>query len=189
MPALDDATLLAQVANGDQEAFQSLYEAYFSHLWRYVWYQVGEDAGRTEELVQEIVLAIWQSAPRYRGESKVSTWIFRIAHHLVFNAQRNLRRHGGQAETLDDEEHEHDLAEPSFEEDAVNRMTLITAIKLLSPKYQAIVEFFFIQGFSLEEVAQILGVPLGTVKSRIQATRRALQRALDPSPPRGEARS
>lgn len=189
MPTLDDTALLARIAHGDQEAFHALYEAYYPRLWRYVWYQVTGDVGRTEEMVQEIVLAIWRAAPRYRGEARVATWIFRIAHHLVSNAQRDQRRRGGQAESLDDDEREHDLAEPSFEDGAVNRMTLIAAIELLSPKHQAIVDLFFIQGFSLEEVAQILSVPLGTVKSRIQATRRALRRALETSPPGEGARS
>lgn len=77
----------------------------------------------------------------------------------------------------------------SAEDEVVPRLTLTEALGAMSPKHREALELVYLQGFSLEEVAQILGIPLGTVKSRINAARQTLFRALDLADTREEKRS
>jgi RNA polymerase sigma-70 factor, ECF subfamily len=179
----NESDLIALIATGDQVAFQTLYAAYAPRLWHYVWHQLDGNAPWTEEIVQDIFLLIWRSAGGFRREAKVGTWIFQIAHNVVSNARRNR---GRQAEGRlmmvpnysniagDDRE----PASVSFEEATVNRLLLAEALDTLSVKQQAVIDLIFLQGFTLEEVAQILAVPLGTVKSRVIGARRALRKHL-----------
>lgn len=177
----DERELVALIATGDEAAFQALYAAYYTRIWRYVWYQLDGQPGVVEDVLQDIFFAVWRAAARFRGDAKVSTWIFQIAHHVVSSA-RHKHRHDEYASTLPEEaDGGADDAEThngSFEDAAVDRLLLVDAIDRLSAKHQAVIYLIFVQGFSLEETAHILGVPHNTVKSRILAARRALHRQL-----------
>ena len=112
----DDCALLQRVAQDDQAAFQELYAAYYTRLWRYVWYQLDGNAHWVEEVLQNIFMAIWRSSGSFRGNAKVATWIFQIAHNLVLNARRDhSRRTEGHltfaSEQLDEEPEERDWQE------------------------------------------------------------------------------
>jgi RNA polymerase sigma-70 factor (ECF subfamily) len=179
----NESDLIALIATGDQAAFQTLYVTYAPGLWHYVWHQLDGNAPWAEEIIQDIFLAIWRSAGGFRREAKVGTWIFQIAHNFVSNARRNQ---GRQAEgrlmivpsRSDTEENDPAIASTSFEEATVNRLLLAEALDTLSVKHQAVIDLIFIQGFTMEEVAQILAVPIGTVKSRVIGARRALLKQL-----------
>jgi len=179
----DDSALLHRIAKGDQAAFQMIYAAYYPRLWRYAWYQLNGDAVWIEEVLQEIFLAIWRSAGKFRGTASVAAWIYQITHHLVSNARRDqARRAEGHVvsiavpdDTVVDERTWHTS---SFEEATLNRLEIIDAIDTLSPKHHAVIDLVFIQGFTLDEVAHILDVPLGTVKSRLINARLALRKAM-----------
>jgi RNA polymerase sigma-70 factor, ECF subfamily len=179
----DDCALLHRIAKGDQAAFQMIYSAYYPRLWRYAWYQLDGNVVWIEEVLQEIFLAIWRSAGKFRGKASAAAWIFQIAHHLVSNARRDhARRAEGHVASVggasDDGNDERIWHSPSFEEATINRLMIIDAIDMLSPKHQAVIDLVFIQGFTLDEVAHILDVPLGTVKSRIINARLALRKAM-----------
>ncbi len=179
----DDRALIAAIAEGDQAAFQELYAAYYKRLWRYVWYQLGGNVSRTEEVLQDIFFAIWRSAGRFRGDAKVATWIFQIAHNKLSTTRHALGRSLDEkaawlTEGMDDDMDENEMREASFEDASVNRLALVDAIERLSAKHQAVIYLVFVQGFALDEVASILGVPPNTVKSRIISARRALLKQL-----------
>jgi len=179
----DDCALLHRIAKGDQTAFQMIYAAYYPRLWRYAWYQLNGNTIWIEEVLQEIFLAIWRSAGTFRGNASAAAWIFQIAHHLVSNARRDqARRAEGYIASMvvssGDGNDEHAWHTPSFEEATINRLAIIDAIDKLSPKHQAVIDLVFIQGFTLDEVAHILDVPLGTVKSRVINARLALRKAM-----------
>lgn len=190
----DDQLLLAQIATGDEEALHHLYLAYRPRLRRYLWHQLGGDPNAVEEALQDVFLAVWRSAGGYRGEARVSTWLYQIAHYVVLAARRRLARHHDtlRLDTPDDE----DAAAPdcttaaydACDDTVLNRLALGDALACLSPKHREILALVFQHGFSLEEVAQILDVPAGTVKSRVSYARKALLRELSITSPAEELR-
>jgi RNA polymerase sigma-70 factor, ECF subfamily len=162
---------LHQIAAGDQEALAQMRRAFYPRLWRYLWVQLDGNASWIEEVLQDVFLAIWQSAHTFKGEARfVATWIFRIAHHHAANARRaQSRRHEGYATLLQEE-----TATMTIEDAVMQRMALAEAIQHLSPKHQEVLYLVFYQGFMLDEVAHILNIPTGTVKSRLSYARSAL---------------
>jgi RNA polymerase sigma factor (sigma-70 family) len=165
-----DRAHLARIANGDQDALRRLYEAYHPRLWRYLWFALAGDEALVEEVIQDCFLAVWQSAASFRGTAKVATWLFQIAHNRAVNARRK------QGRTLDIPfATEDDLpGDDAFEEAVINRVVLAQAIGRLAPMHQEVLHLFFYRGFTLTEIATILQIPVGTVKSRLNHARRAL---------------
>src|SRR5688572_33308913 len=90
MPSQDDLSLLRRVAARDRVAFEALYRAYHPRLFSYL-LRVTRSADVVEELLSEIMLAVWTGAPRFAGRSRPSTWIFGIGHHQTMKALRRLR--------------------------------------------------------------------------------------------------
>jgi RNA polymerase sigma-70 factor, ECF subfamily len=175
----DERTLLAGIAAGDSDALQRLYALYRARLWSYLYHQLGTDSGWTEELTQDVFLAVWKSASGYRGDARVATWIFRIAHNLAANARRDQTRRiqGEPLEAADTGDAAAcDLPSVRSAEDVVlDRLTLGQALEALSPSHREVLDLAFAQGFTASDIAHILGIPIGTVKSRISYARRALQ--------------
>ncbi len=170
--APDDQTLLTRIARGDQDALDLLYARHRPRLWRYAWQQMDRNSSWAEEVVQDTFLAIWTAARGYRGDASVATWIFRIAHHQT---QKAWRAQGRQVHEVAIDEESALLAPiESHEAAVVARLALDEALTQLSTKHRAVLELLFFHGFSLDEVALILDIPVGTVKSRLSYARRAL---------------
>ena len=185
--------LLVRIASGDQDAMQRLYVTYYQRLWSYLWRQLDRDPGWTEEILQDTFLAVWRSATSYRGEARVGTWLFRIAHNLAANARRAKGRRL-QGQSLDGASEPDALGEAgdiseahSTEEIVLDRIMLAQALGRLSPNHREVLDLAFHQGFGADEIAMILGIPVGTVKSRMSYARRALQQQLAESHPAEEA--
>ncbi|PWT72051.1 MAG: hypothetical protein C5B60_10035 [Chloroflexi bacterium] len=174
----DDHALLARISAGDEEALKHLYAAYRQRLWRYVWQQVGGDAELAEEVLQDVFLAIWDGARSFQHRAAISTWIFRIAHHVAANAVRSRVHHPAgaslQESLVTDATTYLPGAQPSPEDQVVERMLLTEAIERLAPKHRQVLELIFYHGFTCEEAGQILDAPTGTIKSRLSYARKAL---------------
>jgi RNA polymerase sigma-70 factor, ECF subfamily len=181
---VDEQLLVARIAAGDDEALRKLYGLYRPRLRRYLWYQLDGDFQAVEEALQDVFLAVWRTAGAYRGEARAATWIYQIAHYHVLRAQRSRHLHDGLfagdvPNRPDDGGAPSERLSIASHEDAVlDRLALAEAFHQLSVKHRAVLDLVFQHGFSLEETAQVLDVPLGTVKSRISYARRSLQRAL-----------
>lgn len=180
MTTPDPTLLLRRVAGGDEEALRQLYVECHPRLWRYLWHQLDGDAHAVEEALQDTFLAVWRSAGAYRGEAKVTTWIFQIAYYVALRTREAAARRGrGSIESEPDPSDEAAVPLAASPEDVVlGRLALDEALHQLSTKHRSVLHLIFQQGFTLEEVAHILDVPLGTVKSRVSYARRALQSAL-----------
>lgn len=184
----DDRLLISRIARRDASALEQLYALYRPRLWRYLLQQLDGDSGAVEDTLQEVFLAVWRAAGEFRGEAKVTTWIFRIAHYQMAQRQRSsARRPEGHLVVLarpdDDDEGRSDdtraeFAQASHEEAVLDRLVLVAAFGRLPAKHREALELVYQQGFTHEEVAHVLDVPIGTVKSRISNARRALQREL-----------
>src|SRR5512143_294699 len=97
--------LLRQVAAGDEAAFAELYDLYAPPVYNYLLRLVNEGAV-AEEILQEVFLAMWQGAPRFREEAKVKTWLLRIAHHQAVSWLRRSRNTLWSNDELEADEHE-----------------------------------------------------------------------------------
>jgi RNA polymerase sigma-70 factor (ECF subfamily) len=195
--AADDRALLARIAQGDQDALARLYARYRPRLWRYLWQRLDGQAGWAGEAVQDCFVAAWNTAPTFRGEAQVATWLFRIAHHTAQRAWRDRQRHGGppiertlpMVDLPDAAEAMPALDSP--EDAIITRLIVTDALADLSAKHREALELVFLHGFTQEEAAAILEVPLGTIKSRLSYARRAMQRSLiaaqDPEEARHDA--
>lgn len=178
-----DAEVLRRIAEGNEDALHQLYLAYRPRLRRYLWHQLGGNEAAVEDVLQETFVAIWQSAPTFRGDARVLTWVFQIAHHRLAHLRRDLARRPEGHLWVERDDGEDGAREPiapdaPVEDVVVDAMLLAEALERLSAKHREVLELVFLQGFSLGETAAVLGVPEGTVKSRVSYARRALAEAL-----------
>ena len=169
-----DIELLRQVAAGDEAAFAELYDSYSPLVYNYLLRLLNEPAV-SEEILQEVFLAMWRGAPHFREEAKVKTWLLRIAHHQAVSWLRRDRTALWPAEEIesgDDDLIEDHLAR-SWQIDQV-RM----ALTRLTPKHRAVVELTFVHGLSYAEIADVMNCPIGTVKSRMSYALRRMNELL-----------
>lgn len=172
-PATDMA-LVQAIARGDEEALARLYERYAGLLFNYLLALV-DDRQTAEDLLQEVFLAVWQGARRFRGRSTVRTWVYRIAHHRAIDHLRRRRPQVSVDEVTLVADHDPEaMVEQSRRAEAVRR-----ALATLSPTHRAVVELTFVHGLSYREIADVLGCPPGTVKSRMSHALRYLKAALN----------
>jgi RNA polymerase sigma-70 factor (ECF subfamily) len=174
-PLSPDVELLRQVASGDASAFDELYVLYGAAVYNYLLRLVNEPA-IAEELLQEVFLAVWQGADRFRAEAKVKTWLLRIAHHKAVSW---LRRHrpasslDEAAEVASGDDHIDDRLAQAWQADRVR-----AALTELSPRHRAVIELAFVHDLPYAEIARIVDCPVGTVKSRMSYALRHLTAVL-----------
>lgn len=165
----DDAHLLERVGTGDENAFSQLYDQFADRVFRYA-FTLLRDSHLAEEVTQETMLAVWNGAKTYSGRARVSTWIFGIARHQAYRLLKQEMRSRRHTE------------EPAFVPDpaaTVNREEAVWAALSSLPEPQREVVFLtFYEGLSYPEIATLLGVPEGTVKSRMFHARRKLAEVL-----------
>jgi RNA polymerase sigma-70 factor (ECF subfamily) len=167
-PTLDssDAELLARVAEGDREAFELLYRRYVRPLFGLALRRLG-DRGHAEDAVQEAFAAIWRSASTYRPErGAAGGWLYTVARNAIVD---RLRRNGLATdaelpELVSREPGPSEKAEDSYVSWRVHR-----ALEELQPREREVIELAYWSGMSQSEVADYLGLPLGTVKTRTRS--------------------
>jgi RNA polymerase sigma-70 factor (ECF subfamily) len=171
-----DEILLAKVASRDQAAFEVLFRAYQKRLFCYL-VGIVRDAAVAEELACETMTDVWRNADTFQGRSRVSTWIFRIASN---KAKTFMRR--PQLQEADPEMTAR-LEDPApGPADEIIRQELASsvraALELLTPEHRQVVELTFMHGFSYQEIGQIVGCPVNTVKTRMFYAKRRLREVL-----------
>lgn len=160
-----EIALLGRIADGDRRAFEDLYAIYAKRVFRYMIRMVRDEA-RAEELTNDVLVDVWKGAARFEGRSKPSTWIFGIAHHKALNAFR-----GRKLDTTELDERT-PVADPAEGPDAhLDRRSLAGKVKealaALSAEHREVVELTFFHGLSYPEIAEAVGIPTGTVKTRM----------------------
>jgi RNA polymerase sigma-70 factor (ECF subfamily) len=176
----EDAQTLRRIAAGDRQALTALYLRHRVPLYRYL-LQLTPDHGLAEELLQDTLVAVWKSARTFEGRSSPRTWLFGVARRQAHNTLRQ------RALPLTD------LAEvellpattPEPEDAALaaaDRAELAGALRALPAMFREVLVLVFLQEFSYAETAQVLGVPVGTVKSRLNHAKRALRAVLESGP-------
>lgn len=173
------ADLLHRVAHArDVEAFRQLFQAYAPRVKSYMMRQ-GSDPNVAEELTQDTLLMVWRKAALYSGEKgSATTWIFTIARNLRID---RLRREvnwqplpeGSENEASDDPSPDDELAERE------RRERVRAALKELPQDQSEVVTLSYIEGLSHSEIAERLGLPLGTVKSRMRLAYAKIREAVE----------
>ena len=176
-PVVDDRQLLKDIAGGDRQALSELYTRYQRPLFNYL-LQLTPDYGLAEELLQDTLVAVWKSACNFEERSSVQTWLIGIARRQAHNTLRQRK-----PSLVDESELEGIAATEPEPEDftlaTVARDELVAAFKQLAPVHREVLALIFVQELAYAEAATILGVPVGTVKSRLSNARRALRSLLD----------
>lgn len=177
--AAEDRALMARIAAGDREALADLYERHGRPLLAYL-RALSPDRGQAEELAQDTLLAVWHGAHTFQGRSSLRTWLLGVARRQAHNT---LRR-GGRVSPSVGEAALLPLADsdPLPEDVAIARATrdeIDAALAQLSPLHREVLVLTFFHDLAYQEVAQVLDVPLGTVKSRLNHAKRALRDRLE----------
>jgi RNA polymerase sigma-70 factor, ECF subfamily len=179
---LSDEALVALVARGDEDALAELYDR-VSRVAYGLALRVLRDERHAEDAVQEAFLQVWRSAATFRAErAKASTWILTLVHRRAVDLVRREERR--QADLLTDDTAAAAQAPEQTEEAAwlrFERERVQTALKQLPDVQREALELAYYGGFSQSELADRLGVPLGTIKSRMFAGLARLRELLDDS--------
>jgi len=176
-PGVDEQTLIERIARQDRVAFETLYRGYFPRLTRFVERMIRRPQ-LVEEVVNDTLLVVWRKAASYNGQSKVSTWIFSIAYRTALKALGRVRD-----PVEADEAASAVPAAAEGEPDQLlmrvqDRRILDQALKLLSAEHRAVVELTYFHEYACREIAQIVGCPTETVKTRLFYARRRLRTLL-----------
>ena len=176
MQSTSDEVLIGRIANGDRLAMQVLYARYHVRVFRFV-VRLVRDEATAEDLISEVFLDVWRQAGRFEGRSAVSTWMLAIAR---FKALSALRRQPEQelddrtAEAIEDTADDPHTALEKKDKGAILRKCLTG----LSAEHREIIDLVYYHEKSVEEVAEIVGIPENTVKTRMFYARKRLAELL-----------
>jgi len=180
-----DAALLERIAREDRRAVAELYARHQRPLFRYLC-QLTPDHGLAEEILQDTIVAVWQGAAGFEGRSSVRTWLFAIARRQAHNVLRRRGQPSGDEDGLGALED----SDPGPEElvlrqsDAEDLQRAIAGLPLI---HREVLVLNFVNGLRYDEMAAVLGVPEGTVKSRLSNAKRALRRLIREAHPGGRS--
>lgn len=183
-----DEQLLRQFVDGDAEAFERLVRRFERPLFNFILRSV-RDPDRAEELLQEVFLKVVQRASEFQGSSKVSTWVYTIARNLCIDTSRKMvfRRHRSlDAPTGDDPDGPSMLDRVAADGPTADREVIGTdlkaritqAVEELPEEQREVFLMRELHDMAFKEIAEIVGVPENTVKSRMRYALERLQRAL-----------
>lgn len=173
MQSDSDQDLILRVAKGDRLAFRTLYARHNVRVFRFILRFI-KDEGRAEDLIGEVFLDVWRQADRFEGRSSVSTWILGMAR---FKALSSLRK--TTEEELDEEQAGAIADEADTPETVAQKLDKAKALRRcidrLSSEHREIIDLVYYQEKSISEVAEIVGIPENTVKTRMFYARKRLQ--------------
>ena len=178
---MTEQELVRAAGRGDSAAFEQLVRLYENKVYHLALRMCAspEDAN---DVAQEAFLAAWKGLPSFRGESGFSTWLYRLTSNAAIDHLRRNKKQKGDL-SLDDEELSLDAVDPGPRpQDAAEKSELKEAVaaglRQLSDDHRQVLVLREIQELSYEEIAGMLGLDLGTVKSRISRARNALRKIL-----------
>jgi len=186
---VDISELVHRAKEGDDEAFGMLVEQYQDKIYGYV-SRMLHDPEEAEDVAQEVFIRAYQNLAGFREAASFPTWLYRIATNLAIDAARSRKSRWGETVSLD-EPAETDAGEISRQLPGDRRGTVsqvesshlqqivAEAIAQLSAKLRTVIMLYDIEGLSYEEIAQVLGCPVGTVKSRLFNARSQLRDKLE----------
>lgn len=173
--SLDDRRLLRRIAAQDRAAFEVLYHRYYRRLFGYV-FKITRRAELVEEIVNDVLLVVWQTAGRFEGRSQPSSWILGIAYRRALKSLARQRR--GEDDALDPQWSSPEAGPERSTARREEASALGRALEALSPEQRAVVELTYFHGLAYREIAEVLSCPENTVKTRMFHARRRLRQLL-----------
>jgi RNA polymerase sigma-70 factor, ECF subfamily len=171
---MDLADLVSRAAHGDRAAFASLATQYIDRSYALA-YRILRDRDRAQDATQQALIGAWRDLPTLRDQERFEAWLHRLVVHACYAEARGTRRwnarfriHAISTDTAPDLAHA-----------VVDRAALEDAFARLTPEQRAVVVLHHHHGYPLTEVADILGIPVGTARSRLFYAVRQLRTVLD----------
>lgn len=176
MSNAEDNELVAQVVQGDQRAFLALYDRHAGHVYALA-LRILREPMLAEEATQDTFLKLWSRARLYLAErGTLLVWLLTIARRTALDRLRLEARRPVLSGGDDPEDLWQNLPESGVFADEARWRSLHFAIQSLAPEHRRVLELAYYQGMSQSEIAEILGWPLGTVKTRLRAAMQHLRR-------------
>jgi RNA polymerase sigma-70 factor (ECF subfamily) len=193
--ANQDERLACALREGSEEAYELLVAQFQQPVYNLV-YRLLSDPGESCDVVQEVFLKVFRNIATFRSQSSLKTWIYRIAVNEVHNYRRWFYRHRRQEVVLEEEGEggknfgdtvpDRGRSPYDYALDGEKRVMIEDALAQINPMFRSAVVLRDVEDLSYEEIADILDISLGTVKSRItrgrEAMRRQLEGRLEPEP-------
>lgn len=177
---VNEQHLIARAQRGDLAAFETLANLHTPYVYNLA-LRIARDPHEAEDLTQETWLRAWRGLPAYRADAKFTTWLYRIVTNLFYNRLPRLKQELAQLDPDDDaltlpDERQRPEANLLSKE---LRTHLHRAIENLPEHYRLLITLRHLQDLSYTEIAQVTGMPLGTVKTGIFRARQMLKTALE----------
>lgn len=186
----EEAELVGGLCRGDEQAYETLIDRFQQPVFNLT-HRLMEDPSEVSDVVQEVFLKVFRNIGHFRGQSSLKTWIYRIAVNEAHNHRRWFSRHRRREVGLDREDADGvhqidpvDTASSPYERvaDRETMQRIEVLLTGLNPSFRTAVVLRDIEDLSYEEIAEVLNLSLGTVKSRILRGREALRRRLMDDP-------
>jgi RNA polymerase sigma-70 factor, ECF subfamily len=183
--SVQESLFVLRLKANEDAAYDELVRTYHASIFHVAYRMLG-DSAESSDVVQEIFIKVFRNIGGFKGESALKTWIFRIAFSEILNRLRWWKsRHRSSTVSLDDQPngHEHYVADSSPTPEEVlelkeREQAIQHALVRLSSDHRSIIVLRDIEGFSYTEIAEVLGVSIGTVKSRLARAREDLKKSL-----------
>src|SRR6266436_1191543 len=176
MQATSDEVLIGRIASGDRLAMQVLFARHHLRVYRFV-VRLVRDESAAEDLISDVFLDVWRQADRFEGRSAVSTWLLAIARFKALSLMRRKPDEELDEETvgaLEDTSDDPEVAVQKKDKSAALRKCL----QALSPEHREVIDLVYYHEKSVQEVAEIVGIPEATVKTRMFYARKRLSELL-----------
>lgn len=179
----NEHALIAALKKGDEEAFRYLYRTYGPKIGALAKGYLGVDD--IDDIVQDVILKIFKGIKKFREDAKLSTWIYKITINVCNNVYKRFKHRETLLEMSDSYSEDEPQSQYSTEEDLrkavmdeVLYQKLREAIEKLSPEDRAILYMKEIENLTYEEISEVLGKPVGTIKSRLHYVKEKLKKEL-----------
>lgn len=178
------AALIGQIANGDRSAMASFYVALERQLYQFIRSRLN-DPFRSQDILQEVFLDVWRGAGRFEGRSSVRSWVYGIAWRKVIDVHRANKR----LSFSDDLPEQEDESPTAFSQigEQQEAHSLRSCLGGLKEDHRTVIDLAFYRDLSYREIAEVLGIPEGTVKTRVFHAKQLLQHCLVQSGIKGMA--
>jgi RNA polymerase sigma-70 factor (ECF subfamily) len=166
--------LVERAKRGDRDAFASIAAASVDRCYALA-YRILRDPHRAQDAAQQALLGAWRDLPTLRDAERFDAWLHRLVVNACYVEARGERRHVAKVRLLSMAQEAPDVAST-----VVSRDELEAAFRQLSPEHRAVVVLHHHLGYQLTEIAETLGIPAGTARSRLHHAVRQLRAAMDP---------